>query len=170
MTKTNEIEGQELMNYLPGFEPEAENDLPSFEPKEIKKSNANRTGKNAENQLKFAFKDVGCTVFLQHTFKNVLTQYNTQLRCDLFVLNFPGYEKGLIVESKWQTVSGTADEKFPLLVLNIKTRYPYPTIVVEDGGGARDKAKKWLRESVGGNLIAVFSFMELLNWINKCTS
>ena len=75
-------------------------------------------------------------------------------------------QRGLIVESKWQDVSGTADEKFPYLVANIRHCYPLPTVVVASGNGARPGAIAWLRSRVDGTqFVAVQSIEDFVSWI-----
>jgi hypothetical protein len=49
----------------------------------------------------------------------------------------------LCVEAKYQRVSGTADEKLPYAVLNLKT-LPLPGVIVYGGGGFHQGALHWL--------------------------
>lgn len=101
----------------------------------------------------------------QYVVKNCI--YGRDLRCD-FVLYHPALHLGkLLIESKWQQNSGSVDEKFPYLVENINYCYPYPTIVVIDGGGYKKGAEQWLRAQVRNNLLNVFSMQELMVWANN---
>lgn len=94
--------------------------------------------------------------------------YGWKLRSDFYIHPTQNYPNGLAIESKWQEVGGTADEKFPLLVANIKQCYPCPVIVVEDGDGARDGAREWLRAQVDGvQLLAVMTLTEFLTWMRR---
>ena len=93
------------------------------------------------------------------------TIYETQARVDFVATNLEPYPRGLILESKWQDIGGTADEKFPYLVENIRHGYPLPTIVVVHGGGCRPGALMWLRARVDGlQFVAVFNLEELTSW------
>ena len=78
------------------------------------------------------------------------TIYGTDRRVD-FLLHgeklFPFDECDLVVECKWQSSSGSVDEKFPYLVKNIALSQK-PTIIILDGGGYRPGAEKWLRAQV----------------------
>jgi hypothetical protein len=94
--------------------------------------------------------------------------YETELYCDFILYHPEKWPKGLIIESKWQQVGGSVDEKFPFLVLNIQYKYPCDTIVLLDGGGYRKGAEKWLRgQSGNGNLKHVFSMAEFQKWVNQ---
>ena len=73
----------------------------------------------------------------------------------------------LVIESKWQQSTGSVDEKFPYLVLNIKSRTPFKTVVVLDGGGYKPNAAKWLRAQTDDKLIHVFDMAEFHKWVNK---
>jgi len=93
--------------------------------------------------------------------------YDTPVKCD-FILHHPlKYPTCLVIESKWQESSGSTDEKYPYLVLNVKEKLGYPTIIVVDGGGYKPGAEKWLRSQVGGRLLYVFNMMEFQKWSNS---
>ena len=92
--------------------------------------------------------------------------YDTDIKCD-FVLYYPQkHSDGLVIEAKWQQSGGSVDEKYPFLVLNIKEKYPYPTVIVLDGGGYKKTAEEWLRAQVDSKLIHVFNMQEFLIWAN----
>ena len=93
--------------------------------------------------------------------------YGLPLFADLWIKGAPGFPAGLALEVKWQQSTGSVDEKFPYLVLNIRECYPCPAIVIADGGGQRPGALQWLRSQVGGNLLAVYSLAEFLAWSNR---
>jgi hypothetical protein len=93
--------------------------------------------------------------------------YGLPLLTDFWVRGAPGYPEGLAIEVKWQQSTGSVDEKFPYLVLNIQQCYPCPALVVADGGGQRPGALRWLRGAVSGNLLAVYSLAEFMAWANR---
>lgn len=93
--------------------------------------------------------------------------YELPLLTDFWVRGAPNFPQGLAVEVKWQQSTGSVDEKFPYLALNIQQCYPCPAIVIADGGGQRPGALQWLRGQVSGNLLAVFSLSEFLAWANR---
>lgn len=93
--------------------------------------------------------------------------YGLPLQADFWLRGAPGYPGGLALEVKWQQSTGSVDEKFPYLVLNIQQCYPCPAIVIADGGGQRPGALEWLRSQAGGNLLAVFTLAEFLAWANR---
>jgi hypothetical protein len=93
--------------------------------------------------------------------------YGLPLLTDFWVRGAPGFKSGLALEVKWQQSTGSVDEKFPYLALNIKECYPCPALIIADGGGQRPGALHWLRGQAGGNLLAVFSLAEFLAWANR---
>lgn len=89
-----------------------------------------------------------------------------EIRADFLVRGVTQFPDGLIIESKWQEVPGTADEKLFGLALDIEKNYPCPTIVIVAGGGAREHIVNWLRNQVnGGTLYAVLDIEEFLTWM-----
>jgi len=94
--------------------------------------------------------------------------YGKRIRVDFLTEPDSRVPKGLIVEAKWQDVTGTAEEKLPYLVINIKRFYPYPTIVVIDGHGFTAGAIRWIKRQVDNEkLIGVFSIKEFISWCNR---
>lgn len=93
--------------------------------------------------------------------------YNTPLKSD-FMLHHPQkWPDSLIIECKWQQVSGSVDEKYPYTVQNIKEKYPCPAVILLDGDGYKPGAKAWLCSQVDDKLLAVFSMSEFQKWVNK---
>lgn len=94
--------------------------------------------------------------------------YDTPVQCDFILYHPDKWPDKLAIESKWQQSSGSVDEKFPYLVLNITLRYGCPTIVLCDGGGYKGNAEQWLRnQSSNGNFLSVFSMTEFAAWANS---
>jgi hypothetical protein len=93
--------------------------------------------------------------------------YGLPLFTDFWVRGAPGFPEGLAIEVKWQQSTGSVDEKFPYLVLNIKERYPCPALIIADGGGQRLGAIQWLRDQLEGNLLGIFTVTEFLVWANR---
>lgn len=93
--------------------------------------------------------------------------YGLPLLTDFWVRGADSFPDGLAIEVKWQQSTGSVDEKFPYLVLNIKERYPCPALIIADGGGQRPGALQWLREQSGGQLLGVFTLAEFLAWANR---
>ena len=92
--------------------------------------------------------------------------FQSPLYADFYLDDIPTFPHGLIIESKWQEVSGSVDEKLPYLVANIQDVYPCPTVIVLHGKGYRLGAAAWLRRQVGGNLIGVVDLEGFLTWAN----
>lgn len=126
---------------------------------------ANATGNEAENIISGVLARKGYKVRRQVQLCRSI--YGTPLKVDFVVRGVPGFEKGLIVESKWQSAQGSVDEKYPYLVENIRHRYPYPTIVVLGGGAQKPGAEMWLRAQIGGRLYDVMTLTEFITWVNN---
>ena len=92
--------------------------------------------------------------------------YQTKMYCDFILYHPQKWEKCLVIESKWQQSSGSVDEKYPYLILNIQ-QSAYETILVLDGGGYKKQAKTWLKKQIGNNLLNVFNMSEFQIWANE---
>jgi len=123
---------------------------------------ANLSGKAAENTIYCIMKERGYTVQRQYAIGQSI--YGHNVKVDFYITGIARFPAGLIIESRWQEVTGSADEKFPYMVQNIQAVYPHPTIIVYGGGGSKLGAIHWLKLQVGGNLYAAFSFEEFMTW------
>ncbi len=84
------------------------------------------------------------------------TIYGTPWRGDFIVHHPECHPMCLVIETRWQTVSGTTDQKLPFLVLTINAGR-HPALIVLGGNGFSVGAVKWLRRQVGrGRLLAVW--------------
>jgi hypothetical protein len=123
---------------------------------------ANRTGDVAEQVVASILSSYGVRYIRQQRIGEGIYEGRI-LQADFFL---PDYE--IIIESKWQSVGGTADEKLPYLCLNIKQRYPYPVVIVLGGIGWHPGSVKWIRDQVDGErLLHVLSFEEFMKWCGK---
>lgn len=122
-----------------------------------------RSGRAAEATIYCIIKERGYEVHRQAFVGNSIK--GGEIRADFLINGTPQFPEGLIIESKWQEVAGTADEKLFGLAIDIQQCYPLPTIVIVAGGGAREPIVAWLRRQVnGGTLYAVFDFEQFLTW------
>lgn len=143
---------------------------------------ANRTGNHLEGVIedslqRFNYKFVQKNKFFQSVEgkQPIFTRqinlcesiYGTKIICDFILYNPEKYSNCLVIESKWQQSSGSVDEKYPFLVLNIKEKFPCPAIIVIDGGGYKPGAEKWLRSQVDKKLLNVFNIREYITWVNN---
>ena len=128
---------------------------------------ANQSGRNSEDDIADAMRR------RQYEFDRQavvgVSIYGSILRADFLVHNIVEFPVGLVIESKWQDTPGTADEKFPYMVANIRAgNYRHPVVVVVYGGGCRPGAVRWFQDQVDGQqLVAVFSFEGLLSWLKR---
>lgn len=127
---------------------------------------ANSTGKVAEDMIDAMLRKLGYTPLRQRTIG--IGIYGTPIQADFLIEVAPGFSDGLIIESKWQGVGGSVDEKYPYLVENIRHCFPCPVIILADGDGARPGAIRWLQSQIDGqHLFAVFSLKELIKWCHN---
>lgn len=126
---------------------------------------ANKTGNLLECFVEHALQAKGHTEFWDHKgqlFENRRvvggkqyakqvycgkTIYDTDRKVDFLVFNQALFPDGLIIECKWQQVSGSVDEKFPFLLFNI-IKTAVPAVILIDGDGYRPAALKFLKDEV----------------------
>lgn len=121
---------------------------------------ANRTGNVAEGVIGAIL--TSCNVKFIPQYLLGISIYGHPLKADFFLPN-----DQIIIESKWQDVAGSADEKLPYLVMNIRERYPYPTVLVYGGQGWKAGAITWVKNQVDDKLIRVLSVEEFMKWSGK---
>ena len=143
---------------------------------------ANFTGRTLEKFVRTRLQDIGYEWVERNRFipARILGQpiytnqfhigksiYGTEQNCDFIVYHPDRWPNNLIIEVKWQETGGSVDEKYPYLVLNIEA-YPYPTVLVLDGGGYKAGAEKWIRSQSGhGKFQYVFNMQQFTAWANK---
>jgi len=131
-------------------------------------TSANKAGLAAENMIADLLRRHHCEFLRQVPLDRSV--YGHRIRADFLVENIEEFPHGLVIESKWQDRYGTTDEKFPYVVENILAGGygPHAVLVVATGGGHRAGAIEWLRMRVDGDrLIGVFSFEDLLSWVQR---
>jgi hypothetical protein len=126
---------------------------------------ANKTGRIAEGIIAHILSGRGYTITPQMWIG--MSIYNHKMKCDFLLSNVSGFPNGLIIESKWQDGGGSVDEKFPYLTINIKERYPCPTIVVLGGNGWKKGSILWLIEQIDEKLIGVYNIEEFISYVNR---
>jgi hypothetical protein len=127
---------------------------------------ANHRGVQAKHEVESLLRSSGYQVVRRVPIGESI--YRTRLVADLLIENSPRWPDGLIVEVVSQASHGSADQKFPYLVANIKSRYPCPTIIVLIGRGFSDGAVNWLRDQVDGQkLLAVTSLDQFESWVSR---
>lgn len=95
-----------------------------------------------------------------------------------FLAKSERYGFNIRMECKWQQSAGSVDEKLPYLYLNTIEAMPEKHIVIIiDGEGFKEGAKKWLRDAVKDKKytdtsnrdkkIEVFTLAEFISWANR---
>jgi len=127
---------------------------------------ANRSGLTAEQIIATVLSGRGIEFTQQTTV--CIGIYGTPIRADFYLPGVYADRNGLVIESKWQAVGGSADEKLPYLVENIRHCFPCPAIIVIDGTGFRPGAVDWLRRQVDPqHLIAVQTISQFVMWAQQ---
>lgn len=126
---------------------------------------AQRAGRVVEDILAAVLTAAGVTFDRQVIVGQTI--YGWPLHAD-FVVQLPSFSAGLIVESKWQDVGGSIDEKFPYLVMNLRQQ-TLPSVVIVHGGGCRNGALEWLRAQCDDHLIAVYDLEGFISWVLRLT-
>lgn len=132
----------------------------------IKGSRPNQRGKALEtfisNLLDESYQRVSAEEFFAHKSINQQPIYASQVvtgkniygkdrRVDFIVFHPRKWPKCLVIQCKWQSSSGSVEEKFPFEVECIR-HGEHQTIIVLDGGGYSAGAKNWLLGQRGGKL------------------
>lgn len=101
-------------------------------------------------------------------YKGGTTIYNTKRRCDFLIINSSSFQNGLIIECKWQSSSGSIDEKYPFLINNIE-KLKIPTLIILDGNGYSKGAVSWLKSQskICKYLLGVYSKLEFQQLVNN---
>ena len=94
------------------------------------------------------------------------TIYDTKRICDFIIFHPVKFPNRLIIECKWQQSSGSVDEKYPFLVLNIE-ELEIETIIVLDGGGFKKGADIWLRSQESDCIKKVVNLSEFMQLANE---
>lgn len=127
---------------------------------------ANRNGRAAEDVIAGILD--GHRYAYERQYPIGLSVFETPLQVDFYLPSSRPFPNGLIIESKWQQVPGSVEEKLCYLVENIRTVYPCTTIIIIDGQGFRPGAIRWVKSQAGhGRLFAAFSIVEFLTWSNQ---
>jgi len=126
---------------------------------------ANRSGKVAEDFIDSLLLSVGVAFRRQVVIGRTI--FDERHKVDFLVSNLREFPQGLVIESKWQDVGGTVDEKFPYVVENIHLS-KMPTIVIVHGGGCRPGALAWLYDRRDGvYLVEVFGLEGFISWVHR---
>lgn len=94
--------------------------------------------------------------------------YGGQSRSEFVLCDIHG--EAIRIEAKWQQAAGSVDEKFPYMFLSLLQVPELHIIIVQDGGGARPDAARWLREEAKkqtAKRIDVFNMQEFMLWVNR---
>ncbi len=145
-------------------------------------SRANRRGKEFEKSIEGVLEDIGYQFVNSDRFsimqdkEPIYTRqykigkdiYGTDRKVDIILYHPQLWINWLVIECKWQTSEGSVDKKYPFEVFSIEYN-KYDTIMILDGGGYSEKAKKWLYDQAGikKRLKYVFNKIEFSRFVSK---
>lgn len=92
--------------------------------------------------------------------------YGQLMRVDFYVWHPLKHENGLIIECKYQEVSGSADEKFPYAIASLRG-LEIPAIIIIAGKGAKTCAVDWCVRQQDEKLMVFRDFDSFLKATNK---
>lgn len=87
-------------------------------------------------------RDIANPFFQEQVKRGLLSIYGKELKHDFYLYHPTKFPKGCVIESKYQSVGGSVDEKFPFTALTLKG-LDIPTILIIDGGGATPASIDW---------------------------
>lgn len=91
--------------------------------------------------------------------------YGKELRLDFFVVHPKRWPEGLAIECKWQSSTGTVDEKYPYVVASFLA-LPCPAAIFIAGGGYNDRARDWILGQESDRLIVIEGMDRIMRWAN----
>ena len=93
--------------------------------------------------------------------------YDKARRVDFVLFHPELHPDGLVIQCKWQAVSGSVEEKYPFEVLSLE-QGEFDAVIILDGGGFSDGAEQWLRSQAGRNRLKhVFSLGEFQRFASR---
>lgn len=92
--------------------------------------------------------------------------YGTDMRVDFFVWHPSKYPNGLVIECKYQETSGSADEKFPYTIANLR-KTGIPAILLVMGSGPKRCAIEWCMQQQDDQLTVFKDFESFMKSANR---
>ena len=93
--------------------------------------------------------------------------YGKIRRVDFLLFHPYRHPNGLVIQCRWQAVSGSVEQKYPFEVECLK-RGEFDGIIVLDGGGFSPGSEQWLRSQAGQNRLKhVFNLDEFQKFVMR---
>jgi hypothetical protein len=92
--------------------------------------------------------------------------YGAKYTMDFYVFDADLFPDGLQIETKWQSSSGSVDEKYCFTVLSLQ-KMSGTKILILDGGGARQGAIQWIKRQAEKKGFKYFTLTGFITWANK---
>lgn len=130
---------------------------------------ATRNGRRLEEHVEQVLRSAGWAFKRQVVIG--VSIYGHPLKVDVDVDPRAGFPGGLVIECKWQQSAGSADEKFPYVVENIRSGQfgSRRVVVVIASTGFKAGAVRWLRlqQLAEPRLAGVFNLEEFMAWVAR---
>lgn len=156
---------------------------------DLQGAKANRSGKWLENQIEEALNTCGIRSLF---FREVNTAFGETIMNDTssrgfllknvpYINMFGGNSRGefvlklnnkapIRIEARMQTVTGSVDEKIPYLIGNCYSFEEKHVILVLEGDGMREQARKFAKHAAGAIAhkdVRVYNLKQFLGWVNN---
>lgn len=129
------------------------------------------SGKSTEHIVGCLLEQRGYKVRYRFIIPGVRGIWDTKIEVDIFCQGIKEYPNGLAIEIKRQDSPGTAFQKIPYEIENIKQKYPFKTILIIDGEymkkGVGLNAVEWAKKQKNETLIEVYKLEEFIEWVIK---
>ena len=97
--------------------------------------------------------------------KPFINLYALAWKVDFFLWHPQKHANGLIIESRYQGIGGSVDEKYPFLIGSLKQQ-PCDSLLLILGTGARPKAVEWCRKQ-STTACRIMTWEEFVAYANK---
>jgi len=101
-----------------------------------------------------------CFITNEHVYNDI---YGTPKKTHIYAYCPVKYKTGLLIEVRWQAISGTVDQKYPFIILSLE-RAPTKTILILDGKGMREEAVEWAKGRETDKHMVFSSLGEFSRW------
>lgn len=108
----------------------------------------------------------GAPYFVPHYKSEFCTMYGAPLTVDFLLWHPDKHPKRLLLATKYQSTSGSIDEKFPYLVTNLKDT-GVPALLLVIGGAAKPHGLAWLKAQQTPDFTVLTSWEAFAEYANK---
>ena len=119
----------------------------------------------SKNRIRELIQSVGEPAYARNVVQGI-NLFGSDMKRHYLIYHPEKWSKGLAIEVRWQGVSGSAYEKFPFFVMNIK-KSCIETVILLDGPGLKPDVIDWVKRQTGYRLIEALNRAEFQSWVNQ---